>query len=194
MEPVSNREVFSELVGPRLRALRHEKGWSIDDVAMIADVSRSLVAGVETGVQVPRGDSLIKIMAVLGATLDDIAGDYYGLYQKRADRLAETVTELDPSKLLGRRGALPQRASAARSGDPKPVRASSGRRRSTKAAEELDSAARSLDTAAKVKKASRAKAKRSDICCYPRRAPHLRLRGGEEGPPIETDYMSEHAA
>lgn len=104
------RQVFATLIGDRLRSLRIAKGLTIRDVSDLADVSETLVTQVELGIQVPRGDSLVRMLAILGATLDDVAGDYYGLYKTRAQRVLHAVEETHPSKLLER----PATASPAR--------------------------------------------------------------------------------
>lgn len=57
-------------IGDRVRQLRHGKGWTLDQLASQADVSKGFVSGVENGHNQPSGKVLLKLARALGASVD----------------------------------------------------------------------------------------------------------------------------
>lgn len=64
------RTVDRDDLGNRVRQLRKTKGWTQDQLAAAAGVSKSFVSEVETGASQPRGPVLVKIAAALQASID----------------------------------------------------------------------------------------------------------------------------
>ncbi len=60
----------AESLGDRVRRLRRERGWTQDQLAAVAKVSKSFISEVETGESQPRGPLLVRIATALRASLD----------------------------------------------------------------------------------------------------------------------------
>lgn len=69
----SDSELAAE-VGVRVKALREERGLSQRTLAQHLQVSSSTIAKYEAGVHAPPLAVLIRLAAVLGVTLDQLAG------------------------------------------------------------------------------------------------------------------------
>jgi transcriptional regulator with XRE-family HTH domain len=63
------RDPFLIAVGGRVRHLREVRGWTQEAFARRADVDRSYVAGIETGMRNPSIKAVAKIARGLGITL-----------------------------------------------------------------------------------------------------------------------------
>lgn len=61
---------MSESIGDRLRALRSERGLTLQQVAKAAEVAVSSVSGWESNQAAPRAESLGKLVAALGLDLE----------------------------------------------------------------------------------------------------------------------------
>ena len=56
----------------RLRALRSQRGWSLDDLARRADLSASTISRIETGKRTIGLDVLVPLARALGVRLDEL--------------------------------------------------------------------------------------------------------------------------
>lgn len=59
-------------VGARLRALRHSRGWTLDDLAARAEMSPSTLSRLESGKRQASLELLVPLARQLGITLDDL--------------------------------------------------------------------------------------------------------------------------
>lgn len=59
-------------VGARLRALRHSRGWTLDDLAMRAEMSPSTLSRLESGKRQATLELLVPLTRQLGISLDDL--------------------------------------------------------------------------------------------------------------------------
>lgn len=57
-------------LGERVRHLRHGKGWTLDQLATEAGVSKGFVSAVENGHNQPSGKVLLKLAKALSASVD----------------------------------------------------------------------------------------------------------------------------
>ena len=57
-------------LGERVRQLRHRKGWTLDQLASEAGVSKGFVSAVENGHNQPSGRVLLKLAKALQASVD----------------------------------------------------------------------------------------------------------------------------
>lgn len=64
-QPVPGREL-----GERVRKLRNERGWTQEQLAKQAGLSKSAISEVESEVTQPRGPNLIRLATALGASID----------------------------------------------------------------------------------------------------------------------------
>lgn len=60
--------------GNRLRALRHDKGWTQEDLAKRLGVTKSVISAYETSLRYPSYDILIRITAIFKVTSDYLLG------------------------------------------------------------------------------------------------------------------------
>lgn len=61
-----------EHLGPRLRAARQERGWTLDDLANKADMSSSTLSRLESGKRQASLELLLPITRQLGIRIDDL--------------------------------------------------------------------------------------------------------------------------
>ncbi|WP_413317721.1 XRE family transcriptional regulator [Agrococcus sp. 1P02AA] len=61
-----------EQMGPRLRAVRHEKGWTLDDLAARAGMSASTLSRLESGKRQASLELLLPLTRELGIRIDDL--------------------------------------------------------------------------------------------------------------------------
>ncbi|MFT4199833.1 helix-turn-helix domain-containing protein [Gordonia sp. (in: high G+C Gram-positive bacteria)] len=61
-----------KLVGARLRALRNNRGWTLDDLAASAGMSPSTLSRLESGKRQPSLELLLPLTRQLGIGLDDL--------------------------------------------------------------------------------------------------------------------------
>jgi XRE family transcriptional regulator of biofilm formation len=82
-----------DMIGEKIKRLRQEKGYSITELAKIADVSKSYLSQLERGVQTnPSLQFLIKIASPLGTTIQQLMGN--------AQEKEKAVIELDSEWML----------------------------------------------------------------------------------------------
>ena len=62
-------------VGPRLRALRHARGWTLEELAERAQLSPSTLSRLESGKRQATLELLIPITRQLGVRIDDLLPD-----------------------------------------------------------------------------------------------------------------------
>lgn len=61
-----------DLVGPRLRAVRHSRGWTLDDLATRAGMSVSTLSRLESGKRQASLELLLPLTRHLGIRVDDL--------------------------------------------------------------------------------------------------------------------------
>ncbi len=61
-----------EHLGPRLRAARQERGWTLDDLAGRADMSSSTLSRLESGKRQASLELLLPLTRQLGIRIDDL--------------------------------------------------------------------------------------------------------------------------
>lgn len=61
-----------EQMGPRLRAVRHAKGWTLDDLAARAGMSPSTLSRLESGKRQASLELLLPLTRELGIRIDDL--------------------------------------------------------------------------------------------------------------------------
>ncbi len=59
-------------IGPRLRAARQDRGWTLEDLATRARVSASTLSRLESGKRHPSLELLVPLTRLLGIRLDDL--------------------------------------------------------------------------------------------------------------------------
>ena len=59
-------------VGPRLRAARQARGWTLDDLAQVAGVSASTLSRLESGKRQASLELLLPLTRALGIRIDDL--------------------------------------------------------------------------------------------------------------------------
>lgn len=67
-----------EPVGPRIRRLREDKGWSLTDLAERAGISRSYLSQIERGESEPTQGKIIQLADALGALPSELYGEEPG--------------------------------------------------------------------------------------------------------------------
>jgi transcriptional regulator with XRE-family HTH domain len=68
MDPM--KDIEAKDIGDRIRAVRHERGWTQDELAVAVGVSRSAVAQWETGRSGQLSANLSRIAGVLGTGVE----------------------------------------------------------------------------------------------------------------------------
>ena len=61
-----------QLIGPRLRAVRHSRGWTLDELARRAGMSTSTLSRLESGKRQASLELLVPLTRQLGIRLDDL--------------------------------------------------------------------------------------------------------------------------
>ena len=61
-----------QLIGPRLRAIRHARGWTLEDLARRAQLSVSTLSRLESGKRQASLELLVPLTRQLGIRLDDL--------------------------------------------------------------------------------------------------------------------------
>jgi transcriptional regulator with XRE-family HTH domain len=75
MQEETNEQSINERIARRVRALRSERGMSLDGLAAKSDVSRSMISLIERGESSPTAVVLEKIATGLGVTLAALFAD-----------------------------------------------------------------------------------------------------------------------
>jgi transcriptional regulator with XRE-family HTH domain len=65
----AEREGLAVVIGARVRALRHARGWTLDDAAERSGVSRRMIVKVEKGETNPSVGTLLRLCDALGVGL-----------------------------------------------------------------------------------------------------------------------------
>ena len=64
---------IAEILGDRIRRLRHERRWSQTQLAQKLQVHQKQISGYERGLHVPQSDLLIRLAALFDVSLDYLA-------------------------------------------------------------------------------------------------------------------------
>lgn len=72
---IRRREVIILSIGANLKRLRTEKGMSQEELACSVHVTQSMIAQIERGTKALTVELAKEVLAVLGATMDDIWDD-----------------------------------------------------------------------------------------------------------------------
>lgn len=64
---------MKEEIGSRIREIRERKGWTQDDLAREARMSKSFLSEIETGKRSLGTETLLKVAAALGASVEYLA-------------------------------------------------------------------------------------------------------------------------
>jgi transcriptional regulator with XRE-family HTH domain len=70
-----------KVVGDRIRLIRIERGFSIEELAEKADVNTTHLGRIERGETVPKLDSIEKIINALGITFEELFKHIQSLYK-----------------------------------------------------------------------------------------------------------------
>ncbi len=79
-------------LGERLQKLRREKNWSQEKLAQEIGIVRRLISRYETGVSTPSVETLRKLAAVFGVSVDFLLKDPVE---------SQSTTKIDDNELLG---------------------------------------------------------------------------------------------
>lgn len=81
-------------LGARVRVLRGERGWTLEQLADAAGVSKGFLSGVENDRAQPTGPILLKIATALGASVDFLLSGQAGAPQPMERKSVEVPPEL----------------------------------------------------------------------------------------------------
>ncbi len=63
---------ISKVIGDRIRIIRYDKGFSIEELAEKADINTTHLGRIERGETIPKLDSIEKIVNALGITFEEL--------------------------------------------------------------------------------------------------------------------------
>ena len=66
------RETAATALGQRVRALRHARGWSQEQLAEATELDRSYLAGIEVGARNPSLKALVRLAKAFRVGLADL--------------------------------------------------------------------------------------------------------------------------
>ena len=90
---------MNTLLGQRIREQRKEKGWTIEQFAERVDLSANYVGDVERGVKIPKLETFIRIVEVLGVSADVLIRDSVPSASHVADdELSKKLSKLTPGQ------------------------------------------------------------------------------------------------
>ena len=90
----------------RLKALRHERGWSLDQLAARTAVSRATLSRLENGEVSPTANVLGRLCAAFGVTLSRLMHLVEGDFEARLPQAAQSLWT-DPETGFERRSVSP---------------------------------------------------------------------------------------
>jgi transcriptional regulator with XRE-family HTH domain len=99
-------------IAARIRALRVDRGLTLDGLARVANVSRAMLSRIERSESSPTAQLLVKLCGGLGINLSALFAEAEGLASPLARR-PEQPTWRDPASNYLRRSVSPPRADAA---------------------------------------------------------------------------------
>ena len=83
-------------IGKRIREKRLSRSWSQEELAEKLNLSVTYVGMIERGEKLPRLETFIKIINVLGASADEVLVDVINEgYKLRLSRYADQISQLD---------------------------------------------------------------------------------------------------
>ena len=94
-------------IGDRIRALRAERGLTLDGLARQADVSRAMLSRIERGESSPTAQLLVKVCGGLGTTLSALFAAAEAPAAGPLSRRADQPTWRDPGSGYLRRNVSP---------------------------------------------------------------------------------------
>lgn len=65
-------EIVARQFGENVRRMRRGRGYSQERLAQLCSLHRSAVNDIENGLRLPRLDTVLKMMKVLGATSEEL--------------------------------------------------------------------------------------------------------------------------
>ena len=81
-----------ECIGKRIREKRLEKSWSQEDLAEKVNLSSIYIGMIERGEKIPKLETFINIINILGTSADEILVDVLDKgYQIRASKYTEKI-------------------------------------------------------------------------------------------------------
>ena len=100
-------------IGDRIRALRAERGLTLDGLARLADVSRAMLSRIERGESSPTAQLLVKVCGGLGTSLSALFAAAEAPAAGPVSRRADQPTWRDPESGYLRRNVSPPGAGSA---------------------------------------------------------------------------------
>jgi len=92
--------LWREVLGARLRALRHDRRDTLADTAATAGVSPQYLSEVERGRKEPSSEMIAAIAGALGTSLTDLTGDVAGELRRRQQVQDDTPTAVPTALVL----------------------------------------------------------------------------------------------
>ena len=90
---------MNTLLGQRIREQRKEKGWTIEQFAERVELSANYVGDLERGVKIPKLETFIRIVEVLGVSADVLIRDSVPSASHVADdELSKKLSKLTPGQ------------------------------------------------------------------------------------------------
>lgn len=77
-QPLEKGEPVADRLGPRMKALRRERGWSLEQLAASSGVSRSMLSEIERGRANPTLAVACRIAAAFGMSLGELVDAHGG--------------------------------------------------------------------------------------------------------------------
>lgn len=97
-------------MGRTLREARHRSGATLRGLAARAGTSHSALAAYESGAKVPRADTMLRVLAAAGCTIDVVPAGEANLAEREArGRELEELLRFTAHFPSERRGPLPDR-------------------------------------------------------------------------------------
>ena len=86
--------LWREVLGARLRALRHERRGTLAETAATAGISPQYLSEIERGRKEPSSEMIAAIAGALGTSLTELAGDVAGDLRRQGNASATVPTAL----------------------------------------------------------------------------------------------------
>lgn len=98
---------IKERIADRLRRERQERGWSLDELAARAQVSRAMISKIERRASTPTAVLLARLADALGLSMSALMHDERVLPRSGVTRLREQAQWTDPASGYTRRVVAP---------------------------------------------------------------------------------------
>jgi transcriptional regulator with XRE-family HTH domain len=86
--------LWREVLGARLRRLRHDRNGTLAETAATAGISPQYLSEIERGRKEPSSEMIAAIAGALGTSLTDLTGDVAGELQRQQAGLGAAPTAL----------------------------------------------------------------------------------------------------